>query len=168
MPASPAFTLTGIAIENATATITISPRTPHADGMDMAVSVRLLEYTFEVETFYYGYNFELFLREAEDVSAGHARRTHLFNYDQTLVLEFISHEGITFLSLDYHSILPQPPDDNVLRALRTTSRSDSTTTTGSRFSTSFMPLHNPLSQITDWLSGVLAKYPMSKENPYPH
>jgi hypothetical protein len=168
MAANETVVLTGVAIGNETATVTFRPQTCHADGIDIALSVKLLEYVFEVETFFYGYNFELFLKEAEEVISTRAGRAYLFNYDQTLVVEFIDHDGVTFRSLNYRSDLPQPAENKHLKVLRTASRLDSTSNIGSRYSLSFMPLHNALVEVTDWLTGVLADHPVSKENPYPH
>jgi hypothetical protein len=168
MPTDDTVTLTGVAIENETATIVLRTRKCHADGIDISLSVKLLDYLFDVETFFYGYNFELFLRESEEVISARTDRSHLFNYDQTLVLEFIYKSGVTYLSMNYQSVLPQPVEKNLLKTLQATSHLGSTNKIGSRFSFSFMPLHNSLSEITDWLTRILANHPVSRANPYPH
>lgn len=163
-----ALTLTGIAIENETAIVRLLPQSHHVDGIDFEISVTLPEYEFRVRTFYYGYNFDLFLREAEEVVLRRSARAHLFNYNQTLVLEFITEGGGIFLSVEYRCILPQLAEDRLFKVLRVASCLESTTKKGSSFSLAFMPLHNPLSEVSDWLDGILATHPISRENPYPH
>ena len=160
--------LTGTAIESYTATVTLRAGAFHHDGIDISIAVKLLEYEIKFETFFYGYNIDLFLREGKEVIASRAVRAHLINWEQGLLLEFICQSNQIFLSLNYESVLPQPPADNLLGILRAESRLDSTRTIGSRFSLSFMRLHNPLSEITDWLARVLDDHAVSRENPYPH
>ena len=74
MPNDQAITLTGIAIDNETAMVILRPVGYHSDGIDIATSVKVLEYEFKVETFFFGYNLELFLQEAEKLVARQAPR----------------------------------------------------------------------------------------------
>jgi hypothetical protein len=167
MSSDEVITLTGTAVDCETATIILGLRTYQADGIDIATSVKVLEYGFNVETFFYGYNFETFLGEAEEVIAGRANRAHLLNYNETLVFEFISEGGVTFLSFSYKSVLPNRPEDRFLNVLREASRLDSDKSGGSRFSFSFMPLHNSLDEVITWLRNILASHNISTISPYP-
>jgi hypothetical protein len=165
---SQTITLTGAVTGNETAIVRLRPQTFQEDGILIETSVKFPEYEFKVETFFFGYNFDLFLKDAEEVCSGRANRSHLFNYNQTLVFEFINQAGVMFLSLDYHSVLPQSAEDKLFKDLRKASRLDSTAIQDSIFSFTFMRLHNPISEVTGWLTAVLDDNPISRTNPYPH
>lgn len=159
--------LTGIAIGNETATVALCPRKCNDDGVDIVASVKVLEYTFHVETFFYGYNIENFLKGVSECVSGKVNVARLINYNETLVLEFITEGGAYFLSLAYKSVLPKRPEDGILRILHEASNFEVKNNVGSRFSFAFMPLHNNISEVAAWLASILANHNISRINPYP-
>jgi hypothetical protein len=147
MNSSEALTLTGSLIQNETAIVALTPQTYHDDGIDLRVSIRAIEYFFSIDTFFYGHALQKFLEQASEVIGG-ASRVVLVNYDETLLLEFVKMETRVFLSLSYSSILPEQGGHLAYEALKEASSLDSLNA-GSRFSFSFLPLHNTLLEITD-------------------
>ncbi|HEX3800605.1 MAG TPA: hypothetical protein VH413_18070 [Verrucomicrobiae bacterium] len=158
--------LTGILTGCETATIVLTPKKYHADGIDILISVKALEYGFNAETFYFGCILDGFLQEAERVISGQANRAHLFNSDGTLTLEFINNDNRTFLSATYTSIFPQKLEDSLWEHLKSASCLDSKENDGSQFSFSFMQLHNSITEISDWLTHIFSKHSISKESPF--
>ncbi len=57
------ITLTGVAIQNETATVALNVRKFQEKGIDVMVSVKLLEYSFAVETFFFGTILRNFLKK---------------------------------------------------------------------------------------------------------
>lgn len=159
--------LTGNAIGNETAIIAFRAGELSNNGIDIKISVKVLEYEFNVETFFFGCNIASFLEKLDDLVSGRAKSADFVNYNETLTCEFIRKDDVTFLSLVYTSVLPQRSGDEILQFLKTASRLDVGRDSGSRFSCSFMPLHNVLSEISTWFANLLETKVISKTNPYP-
>jgi hypothetical protein len=105
-------------------------------------------------------------KAADEVAASRCNTGLLYNYDETLRLEFIKEANATFLSLAYRSVLPQQPREELSRLLRKASKLESAAISGSRFSFSFMPLHNSLEEIINWLEDILGSQNISTASPY--
>lgn len=163
----PTITLTGNSFGNEKALIEFHEGRTRPDGIDAVLCVKVLEFTFRVETFFYGFNIKAFVAEADAVGDGRSNVAKLFNYDETLKLEFIHLGGDQdFVSIHYTSIAPDSPEERHLEALRRLSTLSPVDKGGSHFVLSFMKLDTGLADCASRFRDMLARLNIATENPY--
>lgn len=160
--------ITGTAFEAEIATVALRPEKIEANGMDVAVSVTVLEFEFKVKTFFYGYNFEQFFQQNNQPSSGDLRQMILFNYDETLKIEFICRGDLeSFVAIYYRSALPEAPPENFLSTLRPHTSAAEFGGAGSRFHMCYMKLHSPFAKTLDDFKELVRGCALDNHNPYP-
>jgi len=140
------------------------------------------DFSFQVKTFFYGYNIKCFvegveevlvrrieadarLRKKEDVDGFIAS---LNNYDERLQLEIICREEIgDFLSVRYIPMLLHSVEEEIEAELRKVSRVSASGPWGSEFYLMFMKLGSRIHEHADVLRNWLHSLKISCDNPYP-
>lgn len=138
------------------------------DGLDAVLSIRILEFKFCVETFYYGFNLKTFIEQASAVTGGGSTVAKLSNYDQSLVLEFVRlGKDREFVSIRYKSIAPDAPEEGALQGLRRLSTLAPAGSIGSAFVLNFMKLDTCLEDCSNRFADLLAQLNVATDSPYP-
>lgn len=159
--------MTGIAFGNEKAIVEFQTGKTKPDGVDAVVSISVLEFQLHVETFFYGFNVKTFVEQAAAVANSRLTVAKLFNYDETLALEFIRLGGDQdFVSIHYRSIAPDAPTQTSLEALRRLSTVVPASSIGSQFVLSFMRLDTSLADCASLFSDTLAQLGIATESPY--
>jgi hypothetical protein len=138
----------------------------HPDGVDLAVCITVLEFEFRVTTFFYGFNLASFSAEAKNVVSSAGKVARLFNYDETIRLQFLRpSSGSVFLSVYYRSVVPDVPSSELadLQRLSALAASD---VTGSQFGMHFLHLHTSLTDCYRSIDALLQSTRVSVANPY--
>jgi len=144
------------------ATIHLQPTRYANDGVDIGVSIKILEYEFRVETFYFGINLQTFVHELELIISGKRLSATLFNYDETLILNFFhSEQHEAFLSVEYISSFPAPPTVALLME-----KKGQFAKAGTSFSMSFLSLQDPIEKISEAVIYIMDNHKMDITNPY--
>lgn len=158
----------GAAFGGEAASLSIVGKAPRRDGLTLGVEVAVLEYRFSVETFFFGYNLDAFVRQIEEGSFSEKGIAKLINYDETLVMTFVRvPDGKEFLSIDYRSIAPERPAPECVSILSKISGATERQHFGSRFELQFLLLHSPIEEIGREARALLDASLISVANPYP-
>lgn len=167
MSSLPTVMLVGNSFGNEKALVEFHVTGTWPDGIDAVLCVKVLEFTFRVETFFYGFNIKWFIEQADAVGDGRPTVATLFNYDETLVLEFIRlGDNQDFVSIRYTSIAPDSPDERSLESLRRLSTLHPVDKRGSHFVLSFMKLDTGLADCAGRFGDMLARLNIATSNPY--
>lgn len=141
----------------------------HADGIDITVSIRMLNYNFHVETFFSGFYLYLFIGELEKIKAGETDTAVLNNYDESLELSFLrANDGKMFISLHFTSIFPAGIDRSTenLGSKNQPDPAPASAAFGSNMEVNFMGLQDSLEVIFDKMTDVIYKQVLDTRNPF--
>ena len=167
MSSLPTIMLTGNSFGNEKTLVEFHATGTRPDGIDAVLCVKVLEFTFRVETFFYGFNIKSFIEQADAVGDGRSTVAKLFNYEERLTLEFIRlGDNQDFVSIRYTSIAPDSPDERSLESLRRLSTFHPVDERGSHFVLSFMKLDTGLADCAGRFGDMLARLNIATSNPY--